>query len=90
MRDDIDKPAALNKIAQAFLRVVDDELSPASRAKISALPEIVGSYFSIRLNPKWWPRLKGAIAQEARHGNSDIKADNFGIDSKGDIIPFDL
>jgi hypothetical protein len=90
MKEDIDKRAALSKIAQDFLRSVDDELSPASRAKIGALPEIVGSYFSIRLNPKWWTRLKNAIAQEARQGNSDIKADNFGIDSKGDIIPFDL
>jgi len=90
MKEDIDKRAALNKIAQDFLRAVDDELSPTSRTGISVLPEIAGSHFNIRLNPKWWSRLKNAIAQETRQGNSDIKADNFGIDSKGDIIPFDL
>jgi hypothetical protein len=44
----------------------------------------------VRLNPSWWPRLKNAVAQASREGRSDIKADNFGIDSKGDIIPFDI
>ena len=88
--DDIDKRAALTRIAQEFLRTIDDELSPDSLAAIKALPAIVGKEFHVRLNPNWWLRLKNAIAQASREGRSDIKADNFGIDSKGDIIPFDI
>ena len=90
MRDDIDKRAALTRIAQEFLRTIDDELSPDSLAAIKALPVIVGKEFHVRLTPSWWPRLKNAIAQASREGRSDIKADNFGIDNKGDIIPFDI
>ena len=88
--DDIDKRAALTRVAQEFLRTIDDELSPESLDAIKALPAIVGKEFHVRLNPNWWPRLKNAIAQASREGRSDIKADNFGIDSKGDIIPFDV
>ena len=90
MRDDIDKRAALTHIAQEFLGTIDDELSPGAVAAIKELPAIVGKEFHVRLNPSWWPRLKNAIAQASREGRSDIKADNFGIDSKGDIIPFDI
>ena len=88
--DDIDKRAALTRVAQEFLRTIDDELSPDSLAAIKALPAIVGKEFHVRLNPNWWLRLKNAIAQASREGRSDIKADNFGIDNKGDIIPFDI
>jgi hypothetical protein len=35
-------------------------------------------------------RMIQFVADEARSGRSDIKPDNFGIDMKGDIIPFDL
>jgi len=90
MRDDIDKRAALVRIAQEFLRTIDDELPPAAVDSIKALPTIVGKEFHVRLNPSWWTRLKNAVAQASREGRSDIKADNFGIDSKGDIIPFDI
>ena len=90
MRDDIDKRAALTRVAQEFLRTIDDELSPGAVDAIKDLPAIVGKEFHVRLNPNWWPRLKNAIAQASREGRSDIKADNFGIDSKGDIIPFDV
>lgn len=90
MRDDIDKRAALTRIAQEFLGTIDDELSPGAVDAIKDLPAIVGKEFHVRLNPSWWPRLKNAIAQASREGRSDIKADNFGIDSKGDIIPFDI
>ena len=90
MRDDIDKRAALTLVAQKFLRTIDDELSPDAVDAIKTLPTIVGKEFHVRLNPSWWPRLKNAVAQASREGRSDIKADNFGIDSKGDIIPFDI
>lgn len=90
MRDDIDKRAALIRISQEFLRTIDDELFPESRDAIKVLPAIVGKEFHVRLNPNWWSRLKNAIARASREGRSDIKADNFGIDSKGDIIPFDV
>ncbi len=90
MRDDIDKREALTHIAQEFLRTIDEELPPEALAAIKVLPSIVGKEFHVRLNPSWWPRLKNAIAQASREGRSDIKADNFGIDSKGDIIPFDI
>lgn len=90
MSDDIDKRAALTRIAQEFLGTIDDELLPGAVDAIKDLPAIVGKEFHVRLNPSWWPRLKNAIAQASREGRSDIKADNFGIDSKGDIIPFDV
>jgi hypothetical protein len=90
MRDDIDKRAALVRVAQEFLKTIDDELPPEALATIKALPAIVGKEFHVRLNPNWWTRLKNSLAQAAREGRSDIKADNFGIDSKGDIIPFDV
>jgi hypothetical protein len=90
MSDDIDKKAALRDIAELFLDTIDDQLSPESAAAIKRLPKIAGEQFHIRLNPNWWPRLKNAIANATREGKSDIKADNFGIDSKGDIIPFDI
>ena len=90
MRDDIDKRAVLTRVAREFLRTIDDELSPGAVDAIKDLPAIVGKEFHVRLNPNWWPRLKNAIAQASREGRSDIKADNFGIDSKGDIIPFDV
>ena len=90
IRDDIDKRAALTRVAQEFLRTIDDELSPVAVNAIKSLPTIVGKEFHVRLNPNWWPRLKNAIAQASREGRSDIKADNFGIDSKGDMIPFDI
>lgn len=90
MSDDIDKRAALTHIAQEFLGTIDDELLPGVVDAIKDLPAIVGKEFHVRLNPNWWTRLKNAIAQATREGRSDIKADNFGIDSKGDIIPFDI
>ena len=90
MRDDIDKRAALTHVAQEFLRTIDDELSPGAVDAIKDLPAIVGKEFHVRLNPSWWSRLKNSLAQATREGRSDIKADNFGIDSKGDIIPFDV
>jgi hypothetical protein len=90
MRNDFDVNKAQHSIAQQFLDTVDDQLLPESVAAIKLLPKIVGKQFHIRLNPNWWPRLKNAIANATREGKSDIKSDNFGIDSKGDIIPFDI
>lgn len=90
MRDDIDERAVLAKISQEFLMTIDDELFPESRKAIENLPKIVGKEFHVRLHPNWWPRLKNALARATREGRSDIKAENFGIDSKGDIIPFDI
>lgn len=88
--DNLDKSTALQNIAQQFLDTIDDNLFPESDAAIKQLPKIVGEQFHVRLNPNWWPRLKNAIANSTRDGKSDIKSDNFGIDSKGDIIPFDV
>lgn len=88
--DNLDKRAALQNIAQQFLDTIDDQLFPESVAAIKRLPKIAGEQFHIRLNPNWWTRLKNSIANATREGKSDIKSDNFGIDSKGDIIPFDV
>ena len=90
MRNDFDVNKAQHSIAQQFLDTIDDQLFPESIEAIKRLPKIAGEQFHIRLNPSWWPRLKNAVARAAREGRSDIKADNFGIDSKGDIIPFDI
>ena len=96
---DIDVHQALKAAAQTFLRRIDGSLEKDSRASqaIRDLPETVGRELNIRLNtsgdiknPVWLKRLKVAFAREMERGGWDVVTDNFGIDSKGDIIPFDM
>ena len=89
---------ALDRVANDFLHRVDSDVARIAAASqaLRDLPEIVGSELHIRLagsggrDPVWWRRLKAAVAHEIRRGGGDIVPDNFGIDSKGDIIPFDM
>ena len=95
---DVDPRAALSSVADQFLREIDDAVraDPIASAALRDLPTIAGREMHIRLNtgsggrPIWWSRLKDGIAREIQSGRSDIVPDNFGIDSKGDIIPFDM
>jgi hypothetical protein len=94
----VDPKEALSSVADQFLREIDDAVrkSPSASSALRDLPTIAGLELHIRLNagsggdPTWWSRLKDGIAREIRSGRSDIATDNFGIDSKGDIIPFDM
>jgi len=89
---------ALEAVAQDFLKRVDDAISKsesASRALLT-LPEAVEQEMHIRLKVGgsgeriWWSHLKDLIAYEIRRGGWDIVPDNFGINAKGYIIPFDM
>jgi hypothetical protein len=96
---DIDIERALRTVAQTFLARIDKALASDLKASqaILELPTIVGRELHIRLNtsgdrknPVWLQRMKAAFAREMERGGWDVVTDNFGIDSKGDIIPFDM
>jgi hypothetical protein len=95
---DIDVKRALDIVANTFLEKIDAAVDRNRKARqaIDSLPSVVGKELHIRLrmgrngDPIWWERLKLALDKEIRRGGWDIVPDNFGIDAKGDIIPFDM
>jgi hypothetical protein len=91
-RDKVGDAKILDKISQDFLRGAQGaaERNPQIRELASQIERAVGEEYHVRLRSDWLHRMIQFVADEARSGRSDIKPDNFGIDAKGDIIPFDL
>ena len=91
-RDKVGDTKILDKISQEFLRVAQNAAvrNPQIRELASQIERAVGEEYHVRLRADWLHRMIQFVADEARSGRSDIKPDNFGIDMKGDIIPFDL
>jgi hypothetical protein len=91
-RDKVGDTEILDKISQDFLRGAQSAAvrNPQIRELASQIERAVGEEYHVRLRSDWLHRMIQFVADEARSGRSDIKPDNFGIDMKGDIIPFDL